>query len=102
MWLVAGLEAVAGIAVGIDRLVVSGDRQASRPDLQRTLDGLVTGATRSAPGVSAYVVGPEGRWTGAAGLANVETGAPMPTSQNATVECALCMDGVRDDARGCP
>ena len=31
-----------------------------------------------------------------------ETGAPMPTSQNATVECALCMDGVRDDARGCP
>jgi hypothetical protein len=31
-----------------------------------------------------------------------EAGAPMPTSQNATVECALCMAGVRDDARGCP
>jgi D-alanyl-D-alanine carboxypeptidase len=86
LWLVAGLVAAAGIAVGIDRLVVSGDRQASRPDLQRTLDGLVTGATRSAPGVSAYVVGPEGRWTGAAGLANVETGAPMPPAARMRIE----------------
>jgi hypothetical protein len=28
--------------------------------------------------------------------------APMPTSQNATAECALCVAGVRDDSRGCP
>src|SRR5262245_35923479 len=28
--------------------------------------------------------------------------APMPTSQNATAECALCMTGVPDAARGCP
>src|SRR4030095_11530106 len=28
--------------------------------------------------------------------------APMPTSQHATVECALCMAGGCGDARGCP
>ncbi len=46
-----------------------------RPGLQRVLDGLV--ASHVAPGVSAYVVGPHGTWTSAAGRANVVTGEPM-------------------------
>jgi D-alanyl-D-alanine carboxypeptidase len=52
-------------------------RAAARPDLQRILDRLVTGRDRIAPGVTAYVSGPHGTWTGAAGLANVATGEPM-------------------------
>jgi D-alanyl-D-alanine carboxypeptidase len=49
----------------------------ARPDLQRILDGLVTGSGRVAPGVTAYVAGPHGIWVGAAGLANVKTGERM-------------------------
>ena len=42
-----------------------------RPDFQRTLDALVTGPQRFAPGVTAYVSGPRGTWTGSAGWADV-------------------------------
>ena len=41
------------------------------------LDGLVRGPHRVAPGATAYVVGPDGTWSGAAGLAVAATGAPM-------------------------
>jgi D-alanyl-D-alanine carboxypeptidase len=44
---------------------------------QLILDALVTGPHRIAPGVTAYVSGPHGTWRGAAGVANVGTGAPM-------------------------
>jgi len=44
---------------------------------QQVLDVLVSGPHRIAPGVTAYVSGPHGTWTGAAGMANVGTGAPM-------------------------
>lgn len=42
---------------------------AARPDLQQQLDSLV--AQHVAPGVTAYVSGPRGTWSGAAGYANV-------------------------------
>ena len=49
----------------------SGERQGARPDLQDTLASLVHGASRAAPGATAYVAGPHGTWSGAAGWADV-------------------------------
>ena len=49
----------------------------ARPDLQRVLDGLVRGPHRVAPGATAYVVGPHGTWSGAAGVAVAATGVRM-------------------------
>jgi D-alanyl-D-alanine carboxypeptidase len=46
-------------------------RQAERPGLQKTLNALVIGPARIAPGATAYVSGPNGTWSGAAGWANV-------------------------------
>lgn len=86
LWLVAGLLVAAVIAGGADRLFFSGGGQASRPDLQRTLDGLVSGAQRSAPGASAFVVGPAGSWTGAAGVANVKTAEAMTADARMRIE----------------
>jgi D-alanyl-D-alanine carboxypeptidase len=86
LWLVAGLAAAAGIAVGVDRLFFSGGGQASRPDLQRTLDALVSGAQRSAPGASAYVVGLDGSWAGAARVANVKTAEAMTVDARMRIE----------------
>lgn len=77
-WLAVGVVLVAAAAaVLVDRAVFSKSAQPARPDLQRILDGLVTGRDRVAPGVSAYVSGPHGTWVGSAGLANVKTGEPM-------------------------
>jgi D-alanyl-D-alanine carboxypeptidase len=45
---------------------------AKRPDLQQTLDSLVSGASRVAPGAVAYVSGPKGTWLGASGWANAK------------------------------
>ena len=50
---------------------------APRPDLQAVLNALVTGRDRAAPGATAYVLTPEGSWSGAAGIANLRTGQPM-------------------------
>lgn len=55
----------------------AGDRDAARPELQEMLDSLVTGPNRIAPGVTTYVSGPHGTWSGSAGVANVKTGEPM-------------------------
>ena len=52
-------------------------RAVANPELQRILDGLVSGRGRIAPGVTAFVSGPHGTWTGAAGVANITTGEPM-------------------------
>lgn len=49
----------------------------ARPDLQRILNTLVTGSGRIAPGATAYVAGPHGVWSGAAGVANAKTGERM-------------------------
>ncbi len=75
LWLLAGLVAAAGVAVGIDRAFFSGGVQPSRPALQQILDHFVRSGV--APGVTAYVVGPQGTWAGSAGIADVKTAAPM-------------------------
>lgn len=54
-----------------------GATTAPRPDLQKTLDALVTGRTRVAAGAVAYVSGPKGTWVGAAGMADVKSRTPM-------------------------
>jgi D-alanyl-D-alanine carboxypeptidase len=80
------LVAVAvGAAVGV-WAVFSTDGPPPRPELQSILDGLVTGPTRVAPGVTAYVEGPHGTWSGAAGVANVETGERMKANARFRLE----------------
>jgi D-alanyl-D-alanine carboxypeptidase len=76
----------AGIAVGVDRVFFSDGSEASRPDLQQTLDALVSGPQRSAPGATAYVIGRAGSWAGAAGVANVETAQPMTAEARMRIE----------------
>ena len=73
---VAVCVVLVAIAATLHRTVFSGG-SASRPELQRILDGLVLGSERVAPGVTAFVSGPHGTWSGAAGLANVKTGEAM-------------------------
>jgi D-alanyl-D-alanine carboxypeptidase len=72
VWLLA---AALVVATAVTALVRPAAPPPERPALQPVLDGLVRGHV--APGVSAYVVGPHGTWTGAAGRANVTTGEPM-------------------------
>jgi D-alanyl-D-alanine carboxypeptidase len=75
-WMLAACVVAAAIAVTVERTTVS-KPVAARPELQRILDGLVAGHGRVAPGVTAFVAGPRGSWSGAAGLANVKTGEAM-------------------------
>jgi len=82
--------ALAAVAAGLGAIVVlrpfaTHDAHA-RPELQRVLDGLVTGPNRVAPGVAAYVIGPRGTWSGAAGVANVATGERMTTDARFRIE----------------
>lgn len=78
------MRAIAcALAVLAAATACGGGGLAARPDLQKTLAALVTGPSRVAPGVTAYVSGPRGTWSGAAGLADVsrketmQAGAPM-------------------------
>jgi D-alanyl-D-alanine carboxypeptidase len=75
--LLVGLVTTAAIGVVVDRTVRFQPTPVARPELQRILDGLVTGPDRIAPAVTALVAGPHGTWLGSAGVANVQTGAPM-------------------------
>lgn len=84
LWLLSVLVAAAGIAVGINLAFFSGGVQPSRPALQQILDRLVRSGV--APGVTAYVVGPQGSWTGSAGIADVKTGAPMRPDARLRIE----------------
>jgi D-alanyl-D-alanine carboxypeptidase len=54
--------------------------------LQHVLDGAVTGPSRLAPGATAYVAGPRGSWSGAAGVANLATGAAMTPDARMRIE----------------
>jgi hypothetical protein len=80
-WIVA-IVALVIIAAGIPVSLVSmrADRAlpVARPELQRALVELTSGSGRIAPGATAYVAGPRGTWSGAAGVADVATGQPMP------------------------
>jgi D-alanyl-D-alanine carboxypeptidase len=64
---------IAAILVTLALLAGCGGSAAkpSRPGLQRTLDALVTGPNRIAPGATAYVAGPKGIWQGASGWADL-------------------------------
>ena len=60
-------------------------RGAARPELEAVLDELVGGPARVAPGAAAYVSGPNGSWSGAAGLADLG-GTPMPADARMRLE----------------
>ncbi|MGZ4410200.1 MAG: serine hydrolase domain-containing protein [Gaiellaceae bacterium] len=91
--IVAPLAAL-GIVIAIDRIFFSQttrtcpfvSTQASRPGLQRILDGLVAGPDKLAPGATAYVSGPHGAWLGAAGVADTSTCMPMPLNARMRLE----------------
>ncbi len=69
---VIALVLVLAVAAGC-----GGAMMAPRPDLQRTLNALVTGKQRVSPGVVAYVSGPKGTWIGAAGWADTKSRTAM-------------------------
>jgi D-alanyl-D-alanine carboxypeptidase len=73
------------LAVAATVACAGSDRQA-RPDLQRVVDGLVSGGDRIAPGAVGYVSGPRGTWVGAAGVADVRTGARMSEDTRVRLE----------------
>jgi D-alanyl-D-alanine carboxypeptidase len=87
VWLVAGLVVAAVIAAGVDRAFFAGQQTRSE-FMQSTLDGLVTGPHRLAPGVTAYVIGPHGTWAGSAGVAEVKSAEPMPVDARMRIESA--------------
>lgn len=89
--LIAGLLLVGAFAVFLaGRALTSSGQKAcpvtvqsgkgARPELQRIIDGLVTGPDKLAPGATAYVSGPHGSWQGAAGIANSDGCVPMVTT----------------------
>ena len=82
--LAVGLAAV--LADGVDRAFFSDESQAARPELQRILDGLVSGPTKLAPGATAYVSGPSGTRSGAAGVAATSPVEPMPVDARMRLE----------------
>ncbi|HSC91278.1 MAG TPA: serine hydrolase domain-containing protein [Gaiellaceae bacterium] len=93
---VAGTSvAVVGIMVAVDRIFFAEATQkvcqlqathTSRPRLQRILDGVVVGPSTLAPGATAYVSGPHGSWSGAAGVADTSTCARMPVDARMRLE----------------
>lgn len=84
--LLAGFMIAVMVAVAVDRLAFSRGSPAPRPKLQQILDGLVSGRSAIAPGATAYVSGPHGSWTGAAGIADTRTGAQMPADARMRLE----------------
>jgi D-alanyl-D-alanine carboxypeptidase len=86
LWLLVGLVLTAAIAVAVAVALHATESAASRPELQRVLDGLVTGPGRDAPGVTAYVSGPHGTWLGSAGVADVRSGTAMDPHARMRIE----------------
>jgi D-alanyl-D-alanine carboxypeptidase len=82
---------LAAVAAGLGAIVVvvrpfSPHGQAKRPELQRVLDRLVSAPNRRAPGATAYVIGPKGTWSGAAGVANVASGERMRADERLRID----------------
>jgi D-alanyl-D-alanine carboxypeptidase len=65
------MRVLAAVAIILLLAGCGGSAQSGHPGLQRTLDSLVTGPERLAPGVTAFVSGPHGTWSGSAGWADV-------------------------------
>jgi D-alanyl-D-alanine carboxypeptidase len=81
--------ALAAVAAFVGARALTGSNESpptSRPALQAILDSLVSGTGRIAPGATAYVRGPQGTWTGSAGLADVERRIPMPVDARMRLE----------------
>jgi D-alanyl-D-alanine carboxypeptidase len=97
LWLLVGLivapVVTVAILVAVDRAFFAettqactpATTQAPRPKPQRVLDGLVWNR-ELAPGATAYVSGPHGRWLGAAGVADTSTCSPMPVDARMRLE----------------
>jgi len=92
--LVLAPVAALAIVVGIDRAFFSESAktcpfettQSSRPGLQRILDGAVSGPSALAPGATAFVSGPHGTWSGAAGVSDLSTCARMTVDARMRLE----------------
>jgi D-alanyl-D-alanine carboxypeptidase len=77
--------AALAAALVVDLVVLTPSRRAPTPtarfvtrnDLASEIDGLVIGTARTTPGATAYVSWPGNYWVGAAGVANVTTGAAI-------------------------
>jgi D-alanyl-D-alanine carboxypeptidase len=86
LWALLAVGLAVVLADGVDRAFFSDEPQAARPELQRILDGLVSGPAKLAPGVTAYVSGPRGMWSGAAGVAATNPVEPMPVDARMRLE----------------
>ena len=101
LWLIVVPVAALGIVIAVDRAFFPQPRPlfsqvrpcpfeqtqaASRPGLQRILDGAVAGPSTLAPGATAYVSGPQGSWSGAAGVADTNTCARMAVDARMRLE----------------
>jgi D-alanyl-D-alanine carboxypeptidase len=88
-WILA-IVAVVVVAVAIPVTLANGraDRAPvlARPQLQQVLVELTSGSGRIAPGATAYVAGPHGTWSGAAGVGDVATGQAMPVDARMRLE----------------
>ena len=84
LWALVGMAAAAGIAVVVDRAFFRGASEPARPALQQTLDRLVQAGV--APGVTAFVVGPRGTWSGSSGTADAKSAAPMRPDARMRIE----------------
>lgn len=73
--LLAALAAAAAAALAV--MVASRDTSPARPELDRILVELTTGPGRIAPGATAFVEGPQGEWTSAVGVSDIEKRTPM-------------------------
>jgi D-alanyl-D-alanine carboxypeptidase len=88
-WIVVAVAVlVAAVAVPVTLVGMRADRVpvAARPELQRVLVELISGSGRIAPGATAYVAGPHGSWSGAAGVADATTGQPMAVDARMRLE----------------
>jgi D-alanyl-D-alanine carboxypeptidase len=82
---VMALAVLAGAGVLLYRHY-SASSTTAQPELQRVLDGLVTGRHKAAFGATAYVIGPHGTWLGAAGIADRATNEPMKADARMRLE----------------
>jgi CubicO group peptidase (beta-lactamase class C family) len=84
---VGAILVVVGVVLLVQHDVFQdGSATARRPELQRAIDAAVTGPHRIAPGATAYVNGPHGRWLGAAGIADAASRAPMRSEARMRLE----------------
>jgi D-alanyl-D-alanine carboxypeptidase len=76
VWIVAALLGLALVAGGVLVAWPSGSRE-DGAELARLVDRLAIGEDAIAPGAAAYVSGPQGPWSHAAGVADLETGREL-------------------------